>query len=209
MKILIADDHSVVREGLKNILKGQYMASHIDEAKDGQEALDKILKGSYDFIIMDISMPILSGIDVLQTLKNKDQKEKILILSMHPQEQYAIRVLRLGASGYLSKESAYEELITAINKITAGGKYISSVIAEKLVFNFNDQPDSSLHESLSEREFQIMLLLAKGIGLTEIGKQLFISDKTVSTYRSRLMEKLGMKKNAELTLYALKNNLIE
>lgn len=209
MKILIADDHSVVREGLIRILKGLDKITLIDEAKDGQEALDKIMKGGYDFIIMDISMPVLSGLDILQTLKNKNQKEKILILSMHPQEQYAIRVLRLGASGYLSKESASEELITAINKISAGGKYISSVIAEKLVFNFNEQPDRSLHESLSEREFQIMLLLAKGIGLTEIGKQLFISDKTVSTYRARLMEKMGMKKNAELTLYAIKNNLIE
>ena len=209
MKILIADDHTVVREGLKIIIKGQIMASIIDEAKDGQEALEMIIKGAYDFIIMDISMPVLSGLDVLQTLKNKGQKEKILILSMHPQEQYAIRVLRLGASGYLSKDSASEELVLAINKISTGGKYISSVIAEKLVFSFNEDPDTLLHETLSEREFQIMLLLAKGIGLTEIGKQLFISDKTVSTYRSRLMEKMGMKKNAELTLYAIKNNLIE
>jgi DNA-binding NarL/FixJ family response regulator len=209
MKILIADDHSVVREGLKIILKGQNIACEIDEAKNGLEALEMIIHGAYDFIIMDISMPELSGIDVLQTLKNKDQKEKILILSMHPQEQYAIRVLRLGASGYLSKESASEELVSAIKRIVSGGKYISAVIAEKLVFSFNDQPDSSLHEHLSEREFQIMLLLAKGIGLTEIGKQLFISDKTVSTYRTRLMEKMGFKKNAELTLYAIKNNLIE
>jgi len=209
MKILIADDHSVVREGLKIILKGLNLACIIDEAKDGKEALDKIITGGYDFIIMDISMPILSGLDVLQTLKNKNQKEKILILSMHPQEQYAIRVLRLGASGYLSKESASEELVLAINKISAGGKYISSEIAEKLVFSFNDLPGTSLHEHLSEREFQIMLLLAKGISLTEIGKQLFISDKTVSTYRFRLMEKMGMKKNAELTLYAIKNNMIE
>jgi DNA-binding NarL/FixJ family response regulator len=209
MKILIADDHTVVREGLKIIIKGQNFSSQIDEAKDGQEALDKIMKGGYDFIIMDISMPILSGIDVLQTLKNRNFKVNTLILSMHPQEQYAIRVLRLGAAGYLSKESASEELITAINKISAGGKYISSVIAEKLVFKFNEKPDSTLHESLSEREFQIMLMLAKGIGLTEISKQLFISDKTVSTYRTRLMEKMGMKKNAELTLYAIKNDLIE
>lgn len=209
MKILIADDHTVVRQGLKQILQNISSFPIVEEAQDGHEALEKIKSDHFDFVILDISMPGLSGLDILQTLKNTGIKQNVLILSVHPQEQYAIRALRMGASGYLSKESAFEELELAIRKISLGQKYISSVIAEKLAFNVADQAGTPLHERLSEREFQIMCMLANGIAVTEIGKKLCISDKTVSTHRLRILGKMGMKKNAELTLYAVKNGLIE
>jgi two-component system invasion response regulator UvrY len=209
MRILIADDHSVVREGLKLILTSLNKISHIEEAANGKEAYEKIQACHYDFIILDISMPGLTGLEILQLLKNRGEKANVLILSVHPQEQYAIRALRLGASGYLSKDSASDELALAINKISAGGRYISSIIAEKLAFDFNDNDAIALHEKLSEREFQVMCLLAKGVSVSDTGKTLFISEKTVSTHRTRLLEKMGMKKNAELTLYAIKNNLLE
>jgi len=209
MNILIADDHSVVREGLKQILNDLKITSLIEEAKDGHEAFDKIISDKFDFVILDISMPGLSGLDVLKALKVRNIKVNVLILSIHPQSQYAIRALRLGASGYISKNSAPEELALAIKKISAGGRYISSDIIGKLVSDFNKENDIAPHDRLSEREFQVMCFLAKGTSITEIGKQLFISEKTVSTYRTRLLEKMEMKSNSELALYAFKNNLIE
>lgn len=209
MRVLIADDHMVVREGLKQILKNLSSLYQIEEAKDGNEALIKIKTEHFDFVILDISMPGLSGLDILKTLKDREKKVNVLILSFHPQEQYAIRALRMGASGYLSKDSAHEELANAIKKISAGEKYISSDIIGKLVSGINEPDNVVLHDSLSEREFQIMCLLAKGLTIIEIGKQLFISEKTVSTYRTRLLEKMGMKSNTELALYAYKNSLIE
>jgi two-component system, NarL family, invasion response regulator UvrY len=209
MKILIADDHMVVREGLKQVLRSLNKITLIDEASNGLEALAKIQKCKYDLIILDISMPCQTGLDILQTLKNRGEKANVLILSVHPEEQYALRALRLGASGYLSKGSAGAELLKAIDKISNGGKYISLNIAEKLAFDFNNQGDRSLHERLSDREFQIMCMLAKGISVLETADHLHISEKTVSTHRTHLLEKMGMKKNAELTLYAIKNNLIE
>jgi len=209
MNILIADDHTIVRKGLCQVLIDMNLFSIIDEAENGHDALAKIKTETYDFVILDISMPGLSGLDILQSLKDSGIKRNILILSVYPQEQYAIRALRMGASGYLSKESAFEELESAIHKISLGQKYISSVIAEKLAFNAADQAGTPLHERLSEREFQVMCMLAQGISVTGIGKKLFVSDKTVSTHRTRLLAKMGMKKNAELTLYTVKNGLIE
>jgi two-component system invasion response regulator UvrY len=209
MKILIADDHSIVREGLKLILKDHIVSSFIEEAKEGYEALDKIVSGIYDFIILDISMPGLSGLEILSALKVRNIKANILILSSYPQGQYAIRALELGASGYISKNSAPEELVLAIKKISAGEKYISSDIIGRLVSNIQ-QPDAiSFHDRLSEREFQIMCLLAKGTSIIEIANKLSISEKTVSTHRARLLEKMEMKSNTELALYAYKNKLIE
>ena len=209
MKVLIADDHLVVREGLKEIVNKLDEVSVVETAGDGREALKKIEKASYDLVILDISMPGLSGLDILQTLKRKNITAHILILSIHPQTQYAIRALRLGASGYLSKDSAYEELASAIRKISAGGRYVSSDLAEKYIFGDKKDLDRAPHEKLSEREFQIMCLLAQGKSVTEIAREIFISDKTVSTYRARILEKMGMKKNADLILYAIRNNLIE
>ena len=209
MKILIADDHAIVREGVKQIVKTLPEVTLIDEVSDGNEALAMINRVGYDLIILDISMPGLSGLDILQSIQHKKNNNKILILSFHPQEQYAIRAFKLGASGYLSKDSAFEELAMAIRKILSGGKYISAAFAEKLFFTDPEQGTQNLHDSLSDREFQVMIMLAKGKTVLEIASEIFISDKTVSTYRSRIMEKMGMKKNADLTLYAIKKNLIE
>ena len=209
MKILIADDHSIVREGLKQYIKTLDEVRMIDEAVNGNEAWAKIKDGSYDLVILDVSMPGMSGLDVLQKIREKNLKTRVLILSVHPQEQYAVHAFKMGASGYLSKDSAFEELTLAIKKIVSGGRYIASAFAEKLAFNSYDSDTHAPHEKLSEREFQVMVMLAKGKSVTEISKEIFISDKTVSTYRARILEKMGMKKNAELTIYAIKNNLIE
>ena len=209
MKILIADDHSVVREGLKQYVRTLDEVKLIDEAVNGNEAWAKIKDGSYDLVILDVSMPGMSGLDVLRNIKEKNLQTRVLILSVHPQEQYAIHAFKMGASGYLSKDSAFEELTLAIKKIASGGRYVASAFAEKLAFNGYDSDARALYEKLSEREFQVMVMLAKGKSVTEISKEIFISDKTVSTYRARILEKMGMKKNAELTMYAIKNNLIE
>jgi two-component system invasion response regulator UvrY len=209
MKVLIADDHLVVREGLKEIVNRLEEVSVVETASDGREALEKIERSEYDLVILDISMPGLSGLDILQTLKREKIKPHVLILSIYPQAQYAIRALRLGASGYLSKDSAYEELASAIKRIAGGGRYISSDLAEKYVFGDKNVLDRTPHEKLSEREFQIMCLLAKGKSVTEIAHEIFLSDKTVSTHRTHILEKMGMKKNADLMLYAIRNGLIE
>ena len=208
MKILIADDHAIIREGVKQILKTLPEVTLIDEASEGNEALLKIKEVGYDLVILDISMPGMNGLDILQTISRRKINTRVLMLSLHPQEQYAIRAFKLGASGYISKDSAFEDLTTAIHKIAAGGKYISSAFAEKLFFTGTEQGAQNLHDSLSTREFQVMIMLAKGKTVLEIAKEIFISDKTVSTYRSRIMGKMNMKKNADLTLYAIKNNLI-
>ena len=209
MKILIADDHAIVREGVKQIVRTLPEVKQIDEASDGKEALNKLMKTSYDLAILDISMPEMTGLDVLQHLKNNNIPTRVLMLSFHPQEQYAVRAFKLGASGYLSKDSAFEELAMAIRKIAQGGKYVSAAFAEKLLFNEVSSINVALQESLSEREFQVMIMLAKGRTVTEIANEIFISDKTVATYRARIMEKMQMTKNAELTIYALRNKLIE
>jgi DNA-binding NarL/FixJ family response regulator len=209
MKILIADDHSVVREGLKLILGASSNLHVIEEAEDGNEALKKITTEEFDFVILDISMPGMSGLDILKVLKSRNLSYNILILSVFPHGQYAIRALELGASGYISKNSATEELIEAIRKISSGEKYISSDVIGKLISDIKNPGAKELHEKLSEREFQIMNLIAKGNSNIEIGKQLFISGKTVSTYRARILEKMGMSSNTELALYSYKNHLME
>jgi DNA-binding NarL/FixJ family response regulator len=209
MKMLIADDHSIVREGLKQYVMTLDEVKVIDEAANGKDAWAKIKNGSYDLAILDVSMPGMTGLDVLQKIKERNLKTRVLILSVHPQEQYAIHAFKLGASGYLSKDSAFEELTLAIRKIASGGRYIASAFAEKLAFNGYDHGTRALHEKLSEREFQVMVMLAKGKSVMEIAKEIFLSDKTVSTYRTRILEKMGLKKNAEMTMYAIKNNLIE
>lgn len=208
MKILIADDHTIVREGLKQILLEVDPSSIIFEARTGEEAFALIKSDPFNLIILDISMPGLSGLDILKGMNDRGIKAPVLVLSVHPQEQYAIRALRMGASGYLSKDSAYEELTIAVQKIISGGKYISSVIAEKLAFSVDGEDTMQPHELLSEREFQIMCLLAEGNSVGEIGERLCISEKTVSTHRSRLLEKMGLKRNTDLTLYAIRKNLI-
>jgi len=209
MRILIADDHEVVREGLKQIVRKVNPFVDIDEASSGTDALALLESNSYDLSIMDISMPGRSGLDVLQTLRDRNKMVPVLILSIHSEEQYAVRALKSGASGYLSKSSVYRELSTAINTILSGGRYISPSLAAHLLTETVDGVPRFPHEKLSQREFQIMCMLARGKSVNEIAKDLFISNKTVSTHRIRILAKLGMSKNAELTNYALKNNLIE
>jgi len=208
MKILICDDHKIVRDGLSQILQQLEEVTFIGEAGDGNEAL-ALLKGDvYEVVLLDISLPDKNGLEVLTSIKSKWPLTNVLMLSMHPQEQYAIRALKLGASGYLTKDTASEELIIAIKKVSAGGKYISQSLAENLALHLDDDMVRQKHEVLSNREFEIMIKIANGKSLQDIGNELFISVKTVSTYRCRIMEKMGLKKNTELTRYCLENNLI-
>jgi two-component system, NarL family, invasion response regulator UvrY len=208
MKVLIADDHPVVREGLKEIVKKEISVTLFDAAANGAEALDKLEKSEYDLIILDVSMPDISGLDVLQIIKNKGVNSHILMLSVHAQDQYAIRALKLGASGYLCKSDIYEELATAIKTIVNGGRYISQSLADKIIFDKSNGFNIAPHEKLSKREFQIMCMLGSGKSVKEIAGELFISDKTVSTHRMRILGKMGMKKNAELISYAIRNELL-
>jgi DNA-binding NarL/FixJ family response regulator len=209
MKIIIAYDHSIVREGIKQILiKNLPELTLVDEAISGNEALTKVTSNSYHLMILDIALPDLSGLDLLQKMRNRDLNTPVLILSFFPPEQFAMRAYKLGASGFLGKESNADEMLHAIRKIISGGKYVSPSLAERLILNDIHLKDRLPHEELSDREFQVMIMLAKGKSLVEIGNEIYISDKTVSTYRSRIMEKMGLKNNTELTIYSLKNNLI-
>ena len=209
IKILIADDHPVVRKGLKEIIEETPGMMVGDEASNGQETIEKVRKSDFDIVLLDISMPGRSGLEIIKELKSEKPDLSVLILSMHPEEQYAVRVLKAGASGYLTKESAPDELITAIRKASIGRKYISSSLAEKLAFDLEIDAEKPLHETLSDREYEVMRMIASGKTISEIAKKLFLSVKTISTYRSRILEKTGMKSNAELTHYALKNRLVE
>ncbi|MGD9579726.1 MAG: response regulator, partial [Syntrophorhabdus sp.] len=179
-----------------------------DEAASGQEVLQKVTQKNYDLILLDISMPGRSGLEILDDLKTLHPKIPVLILSMHPEEQYAVRTLRAGAAGYLTKASAPQELISAIQKVSRGGKYVTVSLAEKLAFELDAGAEKPRHEKLSNREYQVMLMLASGRSVREVAEELCLSAKTISTYRTRILEKMDMKKNAELTLYAVKNNLI-
>ena len=208
LQILVADDHAVVREGVKQILADVNDMVVKGEAKDGPETLEKAMRNNYDVILLDISMPGRNGLEILKEIKAHLPKIPVLILSMHPEEQYAVRALRAGAAGYLTKASAPQELIGAIRKASRGGKYVTASLAEKLAFELDADTEKPPHETLSNREYQVMLMLASGKTVGEIAEELCLSAKTISTYRTRIMEKMGMKKNAELTLYAVKNNLV-
>ena len=208
IRILIADDHTIVREGLKQIISDISGMEVTEEARNGNEAIRKIRGGSVDVVLLDISMPGKSGLETLKEIRLENRAIPVLILTMHPEEQYAIRVLKAGASGYLTKESAPEELITAIRKVTNGGKYISSSLAEKLVFHLEVDVDKPLHEALSDREYQVLCKIASGNTISEIADEMSLSVKTISTYRTRILEKMVMKSNAELTYYAIKNQLV-
>jgi two-component system invasion response regulator UvrY len=208
MKILICDDHKIVREGLRQILLQLQGVTLISEASDGNEALIILKSDVYNVVLLDISLPNKSGLEVLQSIKSKWPAINVLILSMLPQEQYAMRALKLGASGYLTKDTASEELLLAVNKVSAGGKYISQSLAENIAVYLEKDSIKQKHEELSDREFEIMVKLASGKSLQEIGNELFISVKTVSTYRTRIMEKMELNKNADLTRYCIGKNLI-
>jgi len=209
IRILIADDHSIVREGLKQIIGETSDMVIAGEASNGHEVLNMVFKNDYDVVVLDITMPGINGLDVLKQIKAQKPKLPILVLTMHPEDQYAVRVLRAGASGYLTKESASDELITAIRKISVGRKYVSSSLAEKLAFGLEFDADKPPHETLSDREYQVLCMIASGKAVKEIGDELFLSVKTISTYRTRILEKMNMKNNAELTHYAIKQGLVE
>jgi two-component system invasion response regulator UvrY len=209
IRILIADDHTVVREGLKQIISETTDMSIADEAVDGHEVLNKALRNDYDVVVLDITMPGINGLDVLKQIKAQKSKLPILVLSMHPEEQYAVRVLKAGASGYLTKETASEELVNAIRTAFKGRKYITPSLGEKLAYSLRTDAEKLPHELLSDREYQVMCMIASGKTVKEISERLFLSVKTVSTYRARILEKMNMKNNVELTYYSLKNRLVE
>jgi len=208
MKVLICDDHKIVRDGLRQILAQHENIRLIKEAANGSEVLNMFDQEAYNLLLLDISLPDQSGLDVLQTVKKKWPETYVLMLSMHPQEQYAIRALSYGASGYLTKDAAAEELLLAVRKIAENGQYISPSLAHCMALSLNTDGNKPLHEKLSEREFEIMIKIATGNSLIEIGNELFISNKTVSTYRSRIMEKMQMEKNTDLTRYCIEKQLI-
>jgi two-component system invasion response regulator UvrY len=209
IRILIADDHAVVREGLKQILSGTRDLIVADEASNATEVMEKIHKNHFDVLILDISMPGRSGLDILKEIKEQKPKLQVLVLSMYPEEQYAVRVLKAGAAGYLTKESAPSKLITAIRHISYGRKYVNAMLAEKIAFDLQEESKKPLHENLSNREFQVFRMIISGKTVKEIAQILSLSDKTISTYRSRILEKMGMKNNIELTRYAVEQRLIE
>jgi DNA-binding NarL/FixJ family response regulator len=207
-RVLLADDHKIVRKGLKEIIEKNSDFKVAGEASNGQEVIELCYDNEYDIIILDISMPGRDGLDILSELRKTYKDIRILVLSMYPEEQFAVRAFKGGASGYLNKDSAPDELLDALIKISQGGKYISISIAEKLAFDIDRYSDKAPHESLSDREFQVMCLIANGMTVKEIGEELSLSVKTISTYRANILEKMCMKTNAELTLYAVKNSIV-
>lgn len=210
IRIIIADDHAVVRKGLKQIFDETLDLFVADQASSGNELLEKVRKDKFDVVILDISMPGKDGLDTLKELKNEKPDLPVLIFTIYPEEQYALRVIKAGAAGYVNKESAPEILIEAIRKVSQGRKYISPDLAELLASNLEvGAGEAPLHEILSDREYQVMCLIASGKTATEIAKELSLSINTISTYRMRILEKMGMKNNAELTHYALKNRLVD
>ncbi|MBC2713790.1 MAG: response regulator transcription factor [Desulfobacteraceae bacterium] len=209
IKIIIADDHSIVREGLKQIIADTPDMTVCDEACDGNELIQKVLLNKYDVVVLDITMPGTNVLDVLKQIKRQLPAIQVLVLSMHPEEQYAVRVLKAGASGYLTKESAPSELVKAIRKVSQGRKYISPSFAENLADILLSDHDQPAHATLSDREYQVLCMIASGETIKNIAENLFLSEKTISTYRSRILQKMNMKNNAGIIHYAIKNMLVQ
>jgi DNA-binding NarL/FixJ family response regulator len=209
IRVVIADDHAVVREGLKQIINEQADMRVVSEAANGSDALEKARSENCEVVVLDLNLPTYSGLDILKELHSTRPNLPVLMLSIHSEEQFAVRLLRAGAAGYLSKESAPEELVRAIQKVVSGGKYISPTLAERLAFEIDGASDKLPHETLSDREFQVLRLIAAGRTVKEIGEGLSLSVKTVSTYRARILEKMNLKTNAELIHYAIQNGLVE
>ena len=209
LRILVADDHEVVRKGLVKVLAEILQPIKVDEVNNGQEALGKVLKSEYDLVVLDIKMPGKSGLDVLKEIKQHKPQLPVLILSMHPEEQFAIRAMRAGASGYLTKECAGDELVLAVRKALKGERYISGTLAEILAGELTIDSGKPLHEILSDREYQVMLMIASGKPVGAIAKELRLSVKTVSSYRANILLKTRMKNNAEITHYAIQNKLVD
>ncbi len=208
-RILIADDHAVVRAGLRQFLEEDRSVREIGEASTGTEALDQLRAEPWDLVILDIYMPDRSGLDILKQIQASYPNTKVLIISGLPERQYALNAIKAGASGYLAKDTAPEELLKAVKAVLRGRRYVSPTLAELLVDDLNQDSDQPLHARLSEREFQIFCKLAAGRSVSEIAGELFLSVKTVSTYRSRVLEKMSFSTNADLTLYAVRNGMIQ
>lgn len=209
IRVCIADDHPVVRQGLKQIISDAPGMSVAAEACSGQEILEKLRKNKCDVVLLDISMPGMSGLETLKHIKRDKPKVPVLMLSIYDEELYAVRALKAGAAGYVTKKSAPAELIAAIQKISMGGKYISPALAEKLAIELETDTGKPVHETLSDREYEVMRMIAQGKTVTEIAGELFLSPKTISTYRTRILEKMGMKNNAQLMQYALLHELVD
>ncbi|MFN7926700.1 MAG: response regulator transcription factor [Blastocatellia bacterium] len=208
-QVLLADDHAIVRRGLKQILQDMPEITQIGEADTAQSVITQMRVQKWDLVMLDLTLPDKSGLEVLKELKREAPKMPVLVLSMLPEDQYGVSVLKAGAAGYLTKESAPEELVKAIRKVLRGGKYVSLTLAEQLAFSFNHDNEKPLHQTLSDREYQVMCLLASGKTSREIAEKLAISDKTVSTYRARILEKMKLKNNAELMNYAFRHKLVQ
>jgi two-component system, NarL family, invasion response regulator UvrY len=209
IRVLIADDHDIVRQGMKRVFSRTQDIEVAGEASTGQEALEKIWAEKFDVVILDISLPGRNGLEILKQIKSQQPKLQVLVLSMYPEEQYAVRVLRGGAAGYLTKESDKSELIEAIRRIAQGKKYITPALAEMLADELEPSADKAPHDRLSDREYHLLCLIAKGKSTKEIADDLALSMKTVGTHRARILEKMGMKSNAELTHYAIQRKLVE
>lgn len=209
MNLLIADDHPVVRQGLRQMLDQEEDFHVVGEARNGGEALDLSRNVEWDVAVLDYNMPDATGLDLVKELHQKFPQRPVLILSMYPEDRHAVRVLKAGAAGYLTKETAPEELVRAIRKVAGGGKYVTTALGEKLALELEDKRAGPLHETLSDREYQIMWLIASGKTGREIARELTLSPNTVSTYRNRILRKMKMKSNAELMRYAVKYQLVD
>ncbi len=209
IKVLIGDDHPVVREGLKLTLLEASDIQVVGEASNAQEVLEEVWKEQYDLLLLDISLPGRSGIEVLKQLKAEKSQLPVLILTVHPESQYAVRAFQAGASGYLTKESLPEELVTAIRTVSSGRKYVSSTLAEAIADHLDFADQRPLHTRLSDREYDVMRGIASGKTVTQIADQISLSVKTISTYRTRLLEKMNMSTNAEIIRYAIQNGLVD
>jgi len=209
INVLIADDHTVVRQGLKQILAGDPQLNVVGEAANGEEVLAMVDRLRVDGVVLDITMPGRDGLELLKELKRDAPQMPVLMLSMHPEERFSVRAIKAGALGYVSKELAADELVRAIRQVYNGGKYITPTVAEQLANSFELESNKLAHERLSDREFQILNMIASGKKVKEIAVELSISPATVATYRARVLEKMHLKSSVEITTYALRNNLIE
>ena len=208
IRILIVDDHAILRRGLKELLSDEFHGAAFGEASNAQQALEQLRKEKWDVALLDITMPGKSGLEILKEFKAARPKLPVLVLSAHPEDQFAVRVLKAGAGGYMTKESAPEELAKAIRKVLAGGQYVSPSLAEKLALRVRKDITLTPHETLSDREYEIMCLIASGKTVTEIAEELSLSPKTISTYRARVLEKLGVKNSPGIVQYAIRNGLV-
>ncbi len=208
MKVLIADDHPVVRQGVKQILSEDPYFKEFSEAQNAKEIFENVHRKKWDILILDINLPDMNGLEILRQLKKERPELPVLILTILDEDQIAVRVLKAGASGFVTKETMPEELLTAVKKVHAGGRYVSPSLAEKLVFNIYTEDEMPLHLKLSNREYQVICLIAEGKSVKQIAEELFLSVQTIRTYRTRILEKMDMKTDAELIHYAIQNNLI-